>query len=430
MSTIRIYPKKSMQGEIYIPGDKSISHRSVMFSALAEGQSVFTNFLMSEDCISTIKAFRQMGVEIDIQPHKVVVNGVGLRGLKAPAAELDMGNSGTTTRLLSGILSAQNFESVLIGDESLSSRPMARVVDPLRLMGADIEGRGEKHFAPLKIRGRKLKAVEFTEKKGSAQVKSCMLLAGLFAEGKTVVIEAKSSRDHTERMLKSFGADLTKDGNRIELNPPSKLKSLSYTVPGDISSAAFFMVAASIIPGADLLLKNVGINPTRMGLYEVLIKMGANIELLNKRDEMEPVADIRIRYAGLKAVNISRDVIPSMIDELPIFMVAAAFAEGTSIITEAEELRVKETDRIESMLKGLSALGVDIEGREDGAVINGNPDAVLRGDVSVESFHDHRTAMSLAVAGLRSAADIQILNSECVNISYPDFFEELDRVTE
>ena len=431
MGNVVVSPKSKICGQVIPPGDKSISHRAVMFSAFACGKSSFNNFLFSDDCKSTIRAFKQMGVEIETEGNSVTVNGVGFCGLKAPDGVLDVGNSGTTMRLLSGILAGQSFDTVLTGDASLCSRPMKRVVDPLRLMGADISGNGQKHLAPLTIKGKKLRAINFDEELGSAQVKSCVLLAGLFADGKTCVNEKKHSRDHTERMLMKFNAPFEKIGNQLCVSKAvESLTAQSFSIPADISSAAFFIVAGLIMPNSCVEIRNVGLNPTRTGVINVLKRMGADITVSVVEDSFEPVGTITSKSSRLNGVEITGDEIPFFIDELPILMTAAAFAEGVTVISGAEELRVKETDRIASMVDGLSDLGVDIKATDDGAIINGNSDAVLCGNVSVNSFHDHRTAMSIAIAALRADADVTIIDHECVAISYPDFFSDLKRLTE
>lgn len=410
-----------LQGQARVPGDKSISHRSIMLGSLAEGVTEVSGFLEGEDSLATLQAFRDMGVVIE-GPDKgrVVVHGVGLQGLKAPAGPLYLGNSGTSMRLLVGILAGQTFDSVLTGDESLSTRPMKRVADPLALMGADIET-GEDGTPPLRIRGnRSLQGVDYTLPMASAQVKSCVLLAGLYARGETCVTEPAPTRDHTERMLRGFGYDVKTDGGQVTLNNGGVLQGGPIDVPSDISSATFFMVAASIAEGSDITLSHVGINPTRIGVINILRLMGGDITLLNERlAGGEPVADIRVRSAELKGIAIPEDQVPLAIDEFPAIFVAAACAEGTTVLTGAEELRVKESDRIQAMADGLAILGVSAESTADGIVIEGGQ--IQSGEV--DSLGDHRIAMSFAIAGLRANGPILIRNCNNVATSFPGFVE-------
>ena len=410
-----------LQGQARVPGDKSISHRSIMLGSLAEGVTEVSGFLEGEDSLATLQAFRDMGVVIE-GPDKgqVVVHGVGLQGLKAPAGPLYLGNSGTSMRLLVGILAGQSFDSVLTGDESLSTRPMKRVADPLALMGADIET-GEGGTPPLRIRGnRSLQGVDYTLPMASAQVKSCVLLAGLYARGETCVTEPAPTRDHTERMLRGFGYDVKTDGGQVTLNNGGVLQGGPIDVPSDISSATFFMVAASIAEGSDITLSHVGINPTRIGVINILRLMGGDITLLNERlAGGEPVADIRVRSAALKGIAIPEDQVPLAIDEFPAIFVAAACAEGTTVLTGAEELRVKESDRIQAMADGLAILGVSAESTADGIVIEGGQ--IQSGEV--DSLGDHRIAMSFAIAGLRANGPILIRNCNNVATSFPGFVE-------
>ena len=405
-----------LRGQIEIPSDKSISHRAVMFSSLAKGRSVIRNFSKGADCVSSLNVCRGLGASINYLDDKtieVISDGV----LKAPAAPLDCGNSGTTMRLMSGILAGQNFNSVLTGDESLSKRPMKRVIEPLSLMGADIASNDNK--APLTINGKKLHAIDYISKLASAQVKSCILLAGLFADGVTSFTEPVRSRDHTERMLKSMGADIKIDGNRVSVLK-SELKPLDITVPGDISSAAFFIVAGLVVPESEILLKNIGVNPARTGIIDVVKRMGGAIELLNERDEQgEPVADIRVKYSKLKGCEISGADIPRLIDELPVIAVLATQAEGMTVVKDAGDLRNKEADRITTVVNALKLIGADIEENPDGFVINGKTE--LRGGCELETFHDHRLVMSYYVAGLICKEPVVIDGFEWSKISFPEF---------
>ncbi|MEH6492952.1 bifunctional prephenate dehydrogenase/3-phosphoshikimate 1-carboxyvinyltransferase [Halopseudomonas sp.] len=412
-------PGGKVQGRIRVPGDKSISHRSIMLGSLAEGVTEVEGFLEGEDSLATLQAFRDMGVVIEGPHHgRVTINGVGLHGLQAPPGSLYLGNSGTSMRLLSGLLAGQEFDTVLTGDASLSKRPMGRVAKPLREMGAQIET-GDEGRPPLRIGGAgRLMGMDYTMPMASAQVKSCVLLAGLYASGSTSVTEPAPTRDHTERMLKGFGYPVKVDGATVTIESGHTLKACKIDVPADISSAAFFMVAASICEGADLLLEHVGINPTRIGVINILREMGGNIELTNEREVGgEPVADIRVRYASLKGIDIPVDQVPLAIDEFPVLFVAAACAEGRTVLRGAEELRVKESDRIQVMADGLITLGVKAEPTPDGIVIEGG----AIGPGSVESHGDHRIAMSFAVAALRANGAIQI--NDCANVatSFPDF---------
>ena len=417
----RVEPGGVLQGQARVPGDKSISHRSIMLGSLAEGMTEVSGFLEGEDSLATLQAFRDMGVVIE-GPDKgrVVVHGVGLQGLKAPAGPLYLGNSGTSMRLLVGILAGQTFDSVLTGDESLSTRPMKRVADPLALMGADIET-GEGGTPPLRICGnRSLQGIDYKLPMASAQVKSCVLLAGLYASGETRVTEPAPTRDHTERMLRGFGYDVKTDGGQVTLNSGGVLQGGPIDVPSDISSATFFMVAASIAEGSDITLSHVGINPTRIGVINILRLMGGDITLLNERlAGGEPVADIRVRSAALKGIAIPEDQVPLAIDEFPAIFVAAACAEGTTVLTGAEELRVKESDRIQAMADGLTILGVSAESTADGIVIEGGQ--IQSGEV--DSLGDHRIAMSFAIAGLRASGAILIRNCNNVATSFPGFVE-------
>jgi 3-phosphoshikimate 1-carboxyvinyltransferase len=415
-----VQPGGSLKGHFRVPGDKSISHRSIMLGSLAEGVTEVTGFLEGEDALATLQAFRDMGVVIE-GPHngEVKIHGVGLHGLKAPPGPIYCGNSGTSMRLLSGILAAQSFDTVMTGDPSLSKRPMERVAKPLRQMGAEIQTTGEKGTPPVTIKGgKKLKGFHYDMPVASAQVKSGVLLAGLWAEGETVVTEPAPTRDHTERMLRGFGYDVNVQGATASIKGGGKLTGTRIDVPADISSAAFFMVAASIAEGSDIVLEHVGINPTRIGVINILRAMGGDLTVMNEREVGgEPVADIRIRSARLKGIHIPEDQVPLAIDEFPVLFVAAACAEGTTILTGAEELRVKESDRIQVMADGLTNLGVKVQPTPDGIIIEGGP----IGGGRVVSHGDHRISMSFTVAALRATGPIEI--EDCANVatSFPDF---------
>lgn len=414
-----VEPGGMMNGELRVPGDKSISHRSIMLGSLAQGVSEIRGFLEGEDSLATLNAFRSMGVSIEGPDDGLVrIHGVGMNGLSAPDSPLDLGNSGTSMRLLTGLLAGQSFSCELVGDESLSSRPMRRVTDPLGQMGAVINGT-EKGTAPLHIRGgQRLKGINYKLPVASAQIKSSLLLAGLYAEGRTCVSEPAPTRDHTERMLRGFGIEVSHDQGEICLQGGGQLQATSLEVPADISSAAFFMVAASIAEGSDLLLKHVGINPTRDGVINILRQMGANIEMLNKREVSgEPVADLRIQSAQLHGIAIPEDQVPLAIDEFPVLFVAAACAQGQTVLTGARELRVKESDRIQVMADGLKILGIDAQPTDDGMVIQGGN--LTQG--AVESHGDHRISMAFSVAALRAQGQIQINNCANVNTSFPNF---------
>jgi 3-phosphoshikimate 1-carboxyvinyltransferase len=418
-----------IRGEFVPPPDKSISHRAVIFSSVAEGKSVIKNFLSAEDTLSTVSVFRSLGIDIrEERPGEITVHGAGIHGLREPEDVLDCGNSGTTMRLLSGILAANPFFSVLSGDASLRKRPMRRVILPLREMGAEIAGRNGDRYPPLAIRGRALKAIKYLLPVASAQLKSALLLAGLYADGETEIEEPLSSRDHTERMLPAFGANIKVEGRTVKIKGGVPLRGRDTTVPGDFSSAAFFIAASLLIRNSDVVIKSVGINPTRTGLLNVLKRMGADIVTENVREVSgEPVADIRCSGKNaLKATEIKGDEMPLLIDEFPVLCVLASQAEGVTSIYGAEELRVKESDRIKAMAAELGKLGVRLEERRDGISIEGR--AALKGG-EVESYGDHRIAMSLAVAALVSQGKTIINNTSCVDISFPGFFEELRRLT-
>ena len=427
-----VKPARQLRGAIAVPGDKSISHRAAMLNALADGEATIHNFLAGEDCLSTLRVLRDLGIESKLDESGATpvlwIRGAGLRGLAEPSCVLDCGNSGTTMRLISGVLSGQPFHSVLSGDASLRTRPMARVATPLREMGAQIDGRDGGKFAPLAIRGGALHGIRYRMPVASAQVKSSILLAGLFAEGDTIVEESEPTRDHTERMLAARGARIDREGPAVRLTPGDALAPLSMRVPNDISAAAFWMVAASVHPDAEIHLTGVGMNPTRTGIIDVLRAMGADLSINEERQVAgEPVADIVVRSARLRGTTIDGDLIPRLIDEVPAIAVAAAFADGETQITGAAELRVKESDRIATTVSQLAALGVHIAEREDGMIIDGGG-KVHGGDV--QSFGDHRLAMALAAAVLAGAGDVRIADADAVAISYPSFWQHLQQLSE
>ncbi|HEY0720574.1 MAG TPA: 3-phosphoshikimate 1-carboxyvinyltransferase [Gammaproteobacteria bacterium] len=415
----QVAPGGTLKGDIRVPGDKSISHRSIMLGSLAEGVTEVTGFLEGEDNLATLNAFRAMGVQIEGPANgRVVIHGVGMHGLKKPARPLDLGNSGTSMRLMSGLMAPQGFDVEMIGDASLSKRPMRRVTDPLALMGARIDTT-EKGTPPLKVHGgQKLKGIDYVMPMASAQVKSCLLLAGLYAEGKTCVTEPAPTRDHTERMLTGFGYGVERADNKVCIQGGGKLRATRIDVPADISSATFFMVGAAIAPGSEVVLKHVGINPTRDGVISILKLMGADLTLENQSVVGgEPVADIRVRGSRLKGIRIPEEYVPLAIDEFPALFIAAACAEGETVLSGAEELRVKESDRIQVMADGLIALGVDARPTPDGMIIKGGP----IGSGTVDSHGDHRIAMSFAMAALRASGPIRILDCANVNTSFPGF---------
>ena len=416
----------SLRGEITIPGDKSISHRSIMFGALSKGTTEIHHFLQSADCLSTISCFEKMGISVENKGETVLVHGKGLRGLTKPSQLLDCGNSGTTTRLISGILSAQDFDVTLTGDASIQKRPMKRIIEPLSLMGADLSSINNNGCAPLYIHGSRLHGIHYHSKVASAQVKSSILLAGLYAEGETKVTEPYISRNHSELMLKHFGADVHTEGTTVSIRPADELFAQKIIVPGDISSAAYFIAAGLIIPNSEILIKNVGINPTRDGIIKVCREMGANITLLNETNASgEPTADILVRSSSLKGTTIEGAIIPALIDELPIIAVMACFANGTTVIKDAAELKVKESNRIAVMVQNLSLMGADVTETDDGMIINGGKP--LHGAV-IDSYLDHRIAMSFAVCGMACSGETEILGSECVNISYPEFYRDIEKL--
>lgn len=418
-----------LQGHFIPPGDKSISHRALMFGALADGKSHYENFLEAEDCLRTLKAFQSMGVEIHLEKGrgKVDIQGVGLKGLKQPQSEIDLGNSGTSMRLLLGILAGQNVEATLSGDASLSTRPMKRVTQPLKQMGAQIKGKDNGNFAPLTIRGGKLKAIEFENRLSSAQVKSALLFAGLFAEGKTKISEPVLSRDHTEKFLEACGAPLekTEEGKVLTIQKTSSLKPLSGEIPGDPSSAAFFIVGAAITPNSEVCIKKMCLNPTRIGFLDVLKRMGAKTDIQITHSVPDLIGNVTVHGSRLQGVRIEPDEVPRLIDELPILMIALATAEGESLVSGAAELRVKETDRLTSMVTNLKAVGGHAEELPDGCLIRGVES--FQGG-KIRSFTDHRTAMSFAIASLRSSNPIEIDDVSCVATSFPQFFSVLEKM--
>ncbi len=421
-----VQPGGKLTGRIRVPGDKSISHRSIMLGSLAEGITQVSGFLQGEDCLCTLQAFRNMGVHIEgpSEDGKVTIHGVGLHGLKAPSTDLDMGNSGTSMRLMSGLMSGQAFDVRMTGDSSLSKRPMKRVTVPLAQMGARIDAT-ERGTPPLVVHGgSQLTGIHYEMPMASAQVKSALLLAGLYAEGETSVTEPAPTRDHTERMLRGFGYTVKTEANRISLQGGGKLTATAIDVPSDISSAAFFMVGASIAEGSDLIIEHVGMNPTRTGVIDILRLMGANLELLNPREVGgEPVADIRVRSAKLKGIRIPEALVPLAIDEFPVLFVAASCAEGETVLTGAEELRVKESDRIQVMADGLVACGIDAQPTPDGIIIQGGK---LTGGI-ITSHNDHRIAMSFSIAGLRASSPMLINDCATVNTSFPGFVQLAQR---
>jgi 3-phosphoshikimate 1-carboxyvinyltransferase len=424
----QVQPGGTLQGMFRVPGDKSISHRSIMLGSLADGTTTVEGFLEGEDSLATLQAFRDMGVHIEgPEQGRVVIQGVGIDGLQSSPKPLYLGNSGTSMRLLAGLLAGQKFASVLTGDSSLSRRPMKRVTDPLRQMGADVELQ-EGGFAPLSVKPAALHGIDYTMPVASAQVKSCLILAALYAAGETRVVEPAPCRDHTERMLRGFGYPLEINGSEVKVRGGGRLRACHIDVPADISSAAFFLVGASICPGADLTLKHVGINPTRTGVINILRMMGADIHYLREYEAGgEPVADIRVRYAPLRGIAIPEDQVPLAIDEFPALFIAAACAEGETILSGAEELRVKESDRIQTMADGLAVLGVKHEVRPDGIRIEGMGEHGSFGSGTINSHGDHRIAMSFTIAALRAGGEIRILDCNNVATSFPGFAELVTR---
>lgn len=420
----RIEPSKGLRGTVTIPGDKSISHRSIMFGSLAEGDTEITGFLYGDDCLSTVGAFRSMGIEIEVTDEKIVVHGKGLHGLQEPDNFIDVGNSGTTIRLISGILAGQNFNTVLTGDGSIRKRPMGRVIKPLTAMGARIIGRQGNTLAPLSIEGTKLHAMQYQSPVASAQVKSAVLLAGLYADGWTEVIEPSLSRNHTELMLQSFGAEVESVGNTARVKGHPQLKGQKIEVPGDISSAAYLLVAGSIIPDSEIILKNVGLNPTRTGIIDVLLAMGADLSITNEHSSGgELMGDITVRSARLHGTHIAGDLIPRLVDEIPVIAVAAACADGVTEIRDAQELKVKESNRLETVAQGLRAFGCELDVLDDGLRIHGGKP--LQAGAVCDSFGDHRIAMSMTVAALAAQGTAEIEQFEAVSVSWPSFWADM-----
>jgi len=417
-----------LKGSFELIGDKSISHRAVMFSSISKGDNKISNFLMGEDCLSTISCFRKMGVDIQIDGKDVYVKGNGLYGLKRPKEILDVGNSGTTIRLMMGILAGIKFDATLIGDNSIAKRPMKRVTDPLRLMGCNIEGKDDANYTPIKIYGGDLKAIDYHMPVASAQVKSALILASLYANDTSFIYEKVKSRNHTEIMLKSFGADINVENLKISVNPVNELFSQDIYVPGDISSAAFIIVSALITKGSEVIIKNVGLNETRTGIIDVVKNMNGNIEIINERlVGGELVGDLLVRYTkDLCATTIDKDIIPRLIDEIPVIAVLATQAEGTTIIKDAQELKVKESNRIKSMVENLKILGADIEELEDGMIIKGK--SKLNGG-KIKTFKDHRIAMAFSTLNLISAEKIKLDNEDCINVSFPGYFDLIKSLT-
>ena len=409
---------KKAIGQIKVPGDKSISHRAVMLGSLENGVTEISGFLKGADCLSTIDCFRKMGIDIDINGENVTVHGNGLRGLKKPDEMLYTGNSGTTTRLLCGILAGQNFDTSITGDASIQKRPMGRVVQPLSMMGAKIEN----EYCPLYITGTKLHGIDYKMPVASAQVKTAIILAGLYADGETVIHEIEKSRDHTELMLSAMGADLTVDNLDITVKPTNDLTAVNVDVPGDISSAAFFLVLGAIMPNSQITVTNVGINPTRTGIIDVLKDMGADITLENVHTSAgETVADITVRSSSLKGTTVGGDIIPRLIDELPIIAVAAVFADGQTVIKDAQELKVKETNRIRAVVDEFNKCGIDITETDDGMIINGGKS--IHG-ADFKTYGDHRMAMSLTVLAQLADGESTLDDSDCACVSYPTFFDD------
>ena len=417
-----------LKGSFELIGDKSISHRAVMFSSISKGHNKISNFLMGEDCLSTISCFRKMGVDIQIDGKDVYVKGNGLYGLQRPKEILDVGNSGTTIRLMMGILAGNKFDATLIGDNSIAKRPMKRVTDPLRLMGCNIEGKDDANYTPIKIYGGDLKAIDYHMPVASAQVKSALILASLYANDTSFIYEKVKSRNHTEIMLKSFGADINVENLKISVNPVNELFSQDIYVPGDISSAAFIIVSALITKGSEVIIKNVGLNETRTGIIDVVKNMNGNIEIINERlVGGELVGDLLVRYTkDLCATTIDKDIIPRLIDEIPVIAVLATQAEGTTIIKDAQELKVKESNRIKSMVENLKILGADIEELEDGMIIKGK--SKLNGG-KIKTFKDHRIAMAFSTLNLIYDEKIKLDDEDCINVSFPGYFDLIKSLT-
>lgn len=417
------YSNPSLKGSIQVPGDKSISHRAIMFGSMATGTTTVEGFLLGEDCLSTISCFQKLGVEIKVEGKSVTIQSGGEDSWQEPSEVLDTGNSGTTTRLMLGLLAGTSFHSVLAGDESIAKRPMKRIINPLREMGADIRGRQDGQYTPLAVQGTKLTAIEYTMPVASAQVKSAVLLAALKAEGKTTIHEPVPSRDHTEIMLGHFGVSLQRENNVIEMEGGQKLTAAHVAVPGDISSAAFLIGAALVTDASEIHLTNVGSNPTRTGIVDVIEGMGADFDMVQRETAGEPAADLTIRSSKLKGIEIGGDLIPRLIDEIPLIALIATQAHGTTVIKDAEELRVKETDRIAAVVAELSKMGADIKATEDGMIING-PTALHGADMA--TYGDHRLGMMAAVAALCANGAVNIDDPDCIAVSYPDFVGQLD----
>ena len=422
---LKIDKANKIQGEITVPGDKSISHRAIILSSISKGPSRIEGFLRGEDCLGTIDCFRQLGVDIVDKGSIIYVHGKGLGGLREPGDILDVGNSGTTIRLVSGILAGQNFFTIITGDESIRQRPMDRIAIPLRQMGANIHARGKGNLAPMAIWGGDLKPIDYTLPVPSAQIKSAILLAGLYTKGETSIRGGGKSRDHTERMLGAFGANILFENNLLTLRP-STLYGQEIQIPGDISSAAFFIAGAAVLPGSHLRIKNVGLNPTRTGIIDIIREMGGNIEIDNQwMSGGEEIGDIIVRGGKLRGINIGGNIIPRLIDEIPVIAVIAALAQGKTLITGAEELKVKETNRISAMVEEMNKLGIRVKELADGMEIHG-PNKIHGGQV--ESHGDHRIAMALAIAGLFANSPVKIKNSNCIGISFPGFEESLKKI--
>lgn len=423
---ISVKPIESLRGEIDLPGDKSISHRVVFIGGIARGRTEGKNFLKADDCMRTCAAFQKMGIEIGLRGKNVSIMGKGLKGLKDPDEILYVGNSGTTMRILPGILAGQSFSVVLTGDDSLSKRPMKRVIEPLRRMGVGITSRNTDYFPPLEVKGGRVSPVEYTTKVASAQVKSCILFAGLYANGLTSVTEPFKSRDHTERMLEFWGAKICHEKLTARVEGTHELEGKNFFIPGDISSAAFFIAAACMLEGSEISIRDVGLNPTRSGFLQVLKRMGADINIIKQEKSAEPYGDIRIRYARLKNTTVKEDEIPLLIDEVPVLAVVAARSEGEMIIKGISELKVKETDRINSIAENLKLMGVDVIPAEDRLIIRGVKERLQKAELT--SFGDHRTAMGMAVAALSADGPCSIKDIDCVRTSFPDFFNVLDHL--
>jgi len=428
VESINVLKVNHLKGEIYPPGDKSISHRAIILGSIAQGKTHVTNFCPGEDTLRTIKAFQSLGIKIEGKGNEYTIWGKGLNGLQEPQDVIDAGNSGTTTRLLTGLLCGQSFFSVITGDASLRSRPMKRVTEPLRAMGASIDGRGEGEFAPLAIRGGLLTPIKYQTPVASAQVKSALLLGGLYADGVTQITEPALSRDHTERMLKAMGANIEREGTTVRVKGFPQLEAFSLSIPGDISSAAFFIVGATLLPGSRIIIRNVGVNPLRTGVLKILQQMGADIEIIETKEEGgEPIADLIVNSSSLKSVEIGGDLIPQAIDEIPILAIAAAHAEGTTVIRDAKELRVKETDRIKAIVIGLKKFGVKVEEFNNGMAITGK--SKLKG-TTVSSYGDHRIAMAFIIAGLTALGETKVEDTKTIATSFPNFMELLESVIE